>query len=94
MNQPEKISCIVLKENLTSGQHCAKFKLKIFDKNHRLIEEIEGTTIGHKRILTFSQVEAGYIEFSIESQKAPTRIGKNFNFQLKIWHENYGYKSR
>ena len=76
MNQPEEISCIVLKENLTSGQQCAKFKLKIFDKNHHLIEELKGTTIGHKRIMTFSQVEAGYIEFTIESQKAPTRIGK------------------
>jgi alpha-L-fucosidase len=76
MNQPEEISCIVLKENLTSGQQCAKFKLKIFDKNRHLIEELKGTTIGHKRIMTFSQVEAGYIEFSIESQKAPTRIGK------------------
>ena len=76
LNQPEKIRRIVLKENLTNGQHCSKFKLKILDKNHRLIEEIEGTTIGHKRILTFSQVEAGYIDFSIESQKAPTRIEK------------------
>jgi len=76
LNQPEKIRRIVLKENLTNGQHCSKFELKILDKNHRLIEEIEGTTIGHKRILTFSQVEAGYIDFSVDSQKAPTRIEK------------------
>lgn len=74
LNQPGKISCIVLKENLTNGQHCAKFKLKILDKNHSLIKQIEGTTIGHKRILTFPEIEAGYIEFSIESQKGPTNI--------------------
>jgi alpha-L-fucosidase len=76
LNQPEKISCIVLKENLTDGQHCAKFKLEILDKDRHLLKEIEGTTIGHKRILTFSQVEARYIEFSIKSQKAPTKIEK------------------
>lgn len=83
LNQPGKISCIVLKENLTNGQHCAKFKLKILDKDHHLIKEIEGTTIGHKRILTFPEIEAAYIEFSIESQKGPTNIEK-----LSIFRRN------
>jgi alpha-L-fucosidase len=76
LNQPEKINCIVLKENLAGGQHCAKFKLKILDKDHRLIKEIAGTTIGHKRILTFPKIEMSFIELSIESQKGPTKIEK------------------
>ncbi|MEO5908822.1 MAG: alpha-L-fucosidase [Ginsengibacter sp.] len=76
LNQPEKISCIVLKENLTKGQNCAKFIVKILDENSRMIKEIEGTTIGHKRILTFPKIRARYIELSIKSQKEPTSIEK------------------
>lgn len=73
---PEKINCIVLQENLVNGQQCANFIVRLLDKNKRIIKEIRGTTIGHKRILTFPETEAYFISFSIQSQKQLTRIAE------------------
>jgi alpha-L-fucosidase len=73
-NQPEKINCIVLKENLASGQNCAKFTIQLLNKDHDPIKEIDGTTIGHKRILTFPETEAYFINLSIGEQKGFTKI--------------------
>lgn len=73
-HQPTKINCVVLKENLMNGQQCAKFTINLFGKNGEKIKEISGTTIGHKRILTFPDAEVNSMEFSVNEQKAPTRI--------------------
>ena len=73
-NQPTIINCVVLKENLANGQQCAKFTVKLFNKNNQLIKEISGTTIGHKRILSFPEEEVSSMNFSVDEQKAPTRI--------------------
>ncbi len=73
-NQSEKINCIVLKENLKDGQNCAKFTIQLLNKNHELIKTIEGTTIGHERILTFPETEANFINLSINEQKGFTEI--------------------
>ena len=73
-NQPEKMNCIVLKENLTNGQNCAKFTIQLLDKNHEIIRKIDGTTIGHKRIITFPDTEADFINLSIDAQKGFTKI--------------------
>jgi len=73
-NQPEKINCIVLQENLMNGQNCAKFTIQLLNKNHELIKKIEGTTIGHKRILTFPETEANFVNLSINEQKGFTKI--------------------
>ena len=73
-NGPAKVNCIVLKENLADGQHCAKFTIKLFGENGEAIKEISGTTIGHKRILTFPEVDVNSIQFFVDEQKAPTKI--------------------
>ncbi|MEO8820330.1 MAG: alpha-L-fucosidase [Ginsengibacter sp.] len=73
-NQPTKVNCVVLQENLVNGQHCAKFTIKLIGKNHEVIKEITGTTIGHKRILTFPEQEVSSLNFSVDEQKAPTKI--------------------
>ena len=80
LKTPQKINCIVLKENLVKGQRCAEFTLKLLDKDHAIVKEIRGTTIGHKRILSFPSAEAKFITLSINNQKAPTRIS-----ELKIY---------
>jgi len=72
----QKMNCIVLEEDLKEGQNCAKFTIQLLNKNKELIKEINGTTIGHKRILTFPETEVRAIKFSIQSQKEPTRIGE------------------
>ena len=69
-----KMNCVVLKENLEKGQRCAAFTIKLLDENKKVVKEINGTTIGHKRILTFPETSANYILFSVDQQKAATRI--------------------
>jgi alpha-L-fucosidase len=81
-NQPEKINCIVLQENLAEGQNCAGFSIQLRDKNNEVTKEINGTTIGHKRILTFPETEADFITLSINAQKGPTRIGEIKGFLI------------
>ncbi|MDQ6888943.1 MAG: alpha-L-fucosidase, partial [Bacteroidota bacterium] len=73
---PQKINCIVLKENLLNGQQCIKFKLKLMNASFGLIKEINGTTIGHKRIITFPATEANIIGLSIDQQKNTTDISE------------------
>jgi len=73
--QPQKINCIVLKENLLNGQHCIKFKILLLNEKQGLIKEIDGTTIGHKRIITFPETKARSIKLVIEEQKGVTSIG-------------------
>ncbi|MDQ2720867.1 MAG: alpha-L-fucosidase [Bacteroidota bacterium] len=72
----QKINCIILKENLVNGQHCAKFKILLKGKNHILIKQIDATTIGHKRIITFPEIEATFVDVVIEQQKGPTEISE------------------
>ena len=74
--QPQKINCIVLREDLKNGQHCAEYKLLLFDKNDKLLKEIYGTTMGRKRIITFAAMDVSTIELTIEKQKAPTLISE------------------
>ena len=80
---PEKINCIVLQENLANGQQCAKFTIQLLDKNKRILKEINGTTIGHKRILTFPETEVNTISLSIQSQKQLTRIAEMESYLIE-----------
>ena len=70
----QKINCIVLKEQLKNGQHCAQFKLLLFNKADQLVKEIEGSTIGNKRILTFPAVDINTIELTILQQDGVTAV--------------------
>lgn len=72
--QNKKINCIVLSEDLSDGQHCAKFKLLLFNGKDELVKEIYGTTIGKKRIFTFPAIAVNTIELTIEAQKDTTGI--------------------
>ncbi|HEV8084632.1 MAG TPA: alpha-L-fucosidase [Chitinophagaceae bacterium] len=71
-----KINCVVLKESLIKGQFCMKFRLTLKNGKHQLIKEINGTTIGHKRILTFPATEVNSIGLSIDEQKGITSISE------------------
>ncbi len=73
-NEPEKINCVVLQENLTSGQNCAKFTIQLLNKDQQIIKTIDGTTIGHKRILTFPTTETSFINLVVNEQKGFTKI--------------------
>ena len=73
---PQLINCIVLKENIASGQNCKKFRLLFMNKEHELIKELNGTTIGNKRIISFPTVSISIVGFSVIDQKAATKISE------------------
>jgi len=50
---PRLINCVVLREYLPYGQHCKTFRLLLMNEQSELMQEIKGTTIGCKRIVTF-----------------------------------------
>ena len=75
MKQAQKINCIVLKEDLTRGQACSKFRIIVLNNKKEPLQEITGTTIGRKRIITFPAIEnISSIRLVIEEQKRTTII--------------------
>lgn len=74
LDLPAKINCIAIEEFLNEGQNCAAFKLFLLDQDEHIVKEVNGTTIGHKRILTFPETEIRYIRLAILQQKGPVRI--------------------
>ncbi len=50
--QPARVNCIVLREAVHLGQTVRLFRIALYNKG-KLIREINGTTVGRKRILTF-----------------------------------------
>ncbi|MEO6219394.1 MAG: alpha-L-fucosidase, partial [Ginsengibacter sp.] len=75
-HEPQKMNCIALKENLLNGQHCIKFTIRLLNSKRELIKEINGTTIGHKRIISFPITEASVIRLSIDEHKGITNISE------------------
>ncbi|MBS1972895.1 MAG: alpha-L-fucosidase, partial [Bacteroidetes bacterium] len=65
----KKIDCIVLSEPIQYGQRVKKFSVRLL-KNNNLVKEIDGTTIGKKRILTFGPADADAIHINISESKA------------------------
>ena len=59
-----------MKENLKKGQNVAKFKIIIYSSSGKPIKEIKGTTVGHKRIISFPAVEAASVKIIIEETKS------------------------
>jgi alpha-L-fucosidase len=49
---PKPVNCIVLREAIHLGQSIENFKIVLFN-NTQIVNEINGTTIGRKRIVTF-----------------------------------------
>lgn len=67
------LNCIVLSENLSAGQNCAKFRV-VLVKDMKVVREIRGTTIGRKRILSFPATEADAVTVFIDEDKAPVKL--------------------
>ena len=52
LSEPKQVNCIVLREAIHLGQTIENFKILLFN-NTKLVNQISGTTIGRKRIVTF-----------------------------------------
>jgi len=74
--QNKRINCIVLHEDISKGQHCSRFKLLLFNSKDELVQEIYGTTIGKKRMITFPALAVNTIELTIMEQEDETRIAE------------------
>lgn len=66
--KPIEVNCIVLKENLGKGQRIEEFYIQILDTSNRSYF-VKGTTIGHKRILTFPKIKTQLIILRITKSK-------------------------
>ena len=68
LNLPEPIpvNALLLSEAIAYGQHVRSFTIYLKNQGGEEVEKITGTTIGHKRILTFPPKEASAIEVVIE----------------------------
>lgn len=79
--KPQKINCLILKENLLRGQNCMKFRLSLNNEKHESLKEIKGSTIGRKRIITFPSTNVSEISVMIEEQKESTAIA-----EIEVYH--------
>jgi alpha-L-fucosidase len=86
MKKPVSVNTIVLQEPIQMGQRVIKFRIVMQDASGASVKEITGTTIGRKRIVTFTSVVAKKIEVTIEDSKAAPLISEiaayNINAQL------------
>jgi alpha-L-fucosidase len=86
IKKPVSVNTIVLQEPIQMGQRVIKFRIVIQDASGATVKEITGTTIGRKRIVTFTSVIAKKIEVTIEDSKAAPLISEiaayNINDQL------------
>lgn len=74
--KPKLINCIVLRENTFLGQYCKEFSLQLMNEKHKIINEIRGTTIGNKRIITFPKTDVSRVGLSIIDQRSATSISE------------------
>jgi alpha-L-fucosidase len=52
LQAPQKVNCIVLREAIHLGQTVRRFSIILYN-NDKAVGEIQGTSVGRKRILTF-----------------------------------------
>ncbi len=67
--QSKKINCIILKENIATGQKIKSFTIQLRLKNN-IVDTLDGTTVGKKRILTFPSIDIDSFLIKIDETKA------------------------
>jgi alpha-L-fucosidase len=67
------INCLQLIENIQAGQTIRNFTIELY-KQQELIKTIQGTSIGNKRILSFTAETIDNIKIYIHNQLQPKRL--------------------
>ena len=67
------INCIVLREAIHLGQTVRKFNI-VFYKGSKITGEVNGTSVGHKRILTFPAINITSFRVYLEDAKGSDNI--------------------
>ena len=78
---PTAVDCIVLQEPIRMGQRVIRFSVRITNADGS-VYNTGGTTIGHKRILTFPKQVARSIRIYIDEAKATPLIGELNAFMI------------
>lgn len=68
-----ELNAVVLKEDISKGQHVEKFSIEALVKG-KWTTVANGTTIGHKRILTFSPVRPTQIRLKVIDSRGEANI--------------------
>jgi len=71
----QNINCIVLREAIEQGQHVSGFSIELLD-GVKVLQTINGTTIGRKRIITFPSKEVSAVRFTVTQTKATPLISE------------------
>lgn len=79
--QTTPVNCVVLSEALAEGQHVIKGKL-VLVQGTKTLKEIEFTTIGRKRILTFPKADVSAIRVIIQDAKGTPAISEIAVYQI------------
>ncbi|MEJ0103424.1 MAG: alpha-L-fucosidase [Bacteroidota bacterium] len=74
-SKPAAVNCIVIKEAIQSGQKIKSFTIRLKKKNE-IVKEIEATTVGRKRILSFPAAEADTIELTVTDAKSKPSLSE------------------
>lgn len=69
------INCIVLSEDIATGQKIKNFTVYI-KQNNAPVKELHGNTIGKKRILSFDAIAADAVEIKIDAAKGRPLVNK------------------
>jgi alpha-L-fucosidase len=70
LTQEVELNTIVLKEDISKGQRIVKFEVSGGNNLKQFNKITQGTTIGHKRILTFPKQKLKYIRIHVTESKA------------------------
>jgi alpha-L-fucosidase len=70
LTQEVELNTIVIKEDISKGQRIVKFEVSGGNNLKQLSMITTGTTIGHKRILTFPKQKLKYIRIHVTESKA------------------------
>jgi alpha-L-fucosidase len=73
LNAPTKVNCIVLREAIHLGQTIRRFSVVLYN-GEKAIGEIQGTSVGRKRILTFPAEKITSFRVYLEDAKGNDNI--------------------
>ncbi|MGB3007462.1 MAG: alpha-L-fucosidase [Chitinophagaceae bacterium] len=71
--QPAKINCIILREAIHQGQSIRKFSI-VMHNGKKVVGEVNGTSVGRKRILTFDATTISSFTVYLEDSKGDDNI--------------------
>jgi alpha-L-fucosidase len=73
LQQPAAINCIMLREAIHLGQTIRQFRIVLYNGN-KVVNEIAGTTVGRKRILTFPVTTVTSFKVYLDDAKGSDNI--------------------